>query len=262
MKFKNKETGTIHEVSTEICVGMSFCKDIRCRNCKLNGKADECTKWVLSNPKEAAQLMGYELIPDIKGFRNPRNGEIYDYPVDDCCSSGFCRERGCLDCPIHDNRGTLQCRQFVNQNPARAAQLMGYELITDLPEEPVEPQKEAPEMVSKEGVYNDLIGLEVSLTAASFNAAYGRNPTPDFTVLRKKLTDMKAKYQSNSCPLCRPGGVIYRTVKGKNGGLKGLCGTVDELNFCPGCGKPLNDKGRQIQKKTLDCAAEEAAKLV
>lgn len=195
MKFKNKETGTIREVSLKNPVKSSFCKDIRCRDCKLNGKAEECTKWVLSNPKEAAELMGYEL-------------------------------------------------------------------ITDLSEEPVEPQKEAPETVSKGEVYNDLIGLEVSLTAASFNAAYGRNPTPDFTGLRKKLTDMKAKYQPNSCPLCRPGGVIYRTVKGKNGGLRGLCGTVDELNFCPGCSKPLNDKGRQIQKETLGCAAEEAAKLV
>lgn len=195
-------------------------------------------------------------------FKNKENGEIYDYPVDDCCSSGFCRDRECPACQIYTTRGDLDCYKFVNQNPTLAAQLMGYELITDLPEEPVEPQKEASETVSKEEVYKDLIGLEVSLTAASFNAAYGRNPTPDFTVLRKKLTDMKAKYQPNSCPLCRPGGVIYRTVKGKNGGLKGLCGTVEELNFCPGCGKPLNDKGRQIQKEMLGCAADTAAKLV
>ena len=70
MKFKNKETGAIFDYKNYLFCGQY---DGYCPNCpifsRLEGLAtgrvsDRCDKWVSSHLKEAAELMGYEVIDE------------------------------------------------------------------------------------------------------------------------------------------------------------------------------------------------------
>ena len=64
-------------------------------------------------------------------FRNPKTGEIYWVAWDNCNASGFCSEIDCSECPI--NGMGSNCSAWVNSNPYKAAQLMGYEVVEDEP---------------------------------------------------------------------------------------------------------------------------------
>ena len=65
MKFKDPETGTIF--SDLIGVYQLFCHRHSCKNCKFSNARDTkdgCWGFVYKHPKEAARLMGYEVIED------------------------------------------------------------------------------------------------------------------------------------------------------------------------------------------------------
>lgn len=68
-------------------------------------------------------------------FRNPKNGEIYDLREYCCSSSGFCKNIICSNCKINENRGEKSCREFVINDPYKAAELMGYEVVSITGEE-------------------------------------------------------------------------------------------------------------------------------
>lgn len=69
MKFRNKETGEIFNHYS-----FEFCKenDGNCPNCPIFSKlpkisghvSTKCNKWIVDHPKEAAELMGYELVEE------------------------------------------------------------------------------------------------------------------------------------------------------------------------------------------------------
>ena len=67
----------------------------------------------------------------IAKFRNPKNGEVYEVGKKGCCESGFCTETECLSCSLFCIVGMGVCRDWVIKNPQKAANLMGYELLTD-----------------------------------------------------------------------------------------------------------------------------------
>lgn len=65
MKFKDPETGIIF--SDLIGVYQLFCHRRSCKNCKFSNARDTkdgCWGFVYKHPKEAARLMGYEVIED------------------------------------------------------------------------------------------------------------------------------------------------------------------------------------------------------
>lgn len=69
MKFRNKETGKIYDISKEGFLGSNFCgKYSHCNNCPISEIEKDlsvdspCFDWVKNNPKEAAELMGYEFM--------------------------------------------------------------------------------------------------------------------------------------------------------------------------------------------------------
>lgn len=64
-------------------------------------------------------------------FRNPKSGEVYDFTVRDCATSGFCREISCGKCLIRRRREEMRCSDYVLSHPYTAARLMGYEVIED-----------------------------------------------------------------------------------------------------------------------------------
>lgn len=64
-------------------------------------------------------------------FKNPATGEVYDTSVDDCARSGFCKTTVCRICPIYRIVGNGSCNKWVNANPEKAAELMGYEWLDD-----------------------------------------------------------------------------------------------------------------------------------
>lgn len=72
MKFRNKETGeicTIEEETDKFCV-RNWCRE-ECPIYKAIGDPDKvCTDWAEEHPKEAASIMGYELVEEM-GFDIP-----------------------------------------------------------------------------------------------------------------------------------------------------------------------------------------------
>lgn len=67
MKFRNPKTGEVFEVT--YCCNDMFCKHIDCCDCPIltcRG-VSKCSDWVNEHPREAAALMGYEVVEDSKG---------------------------------------------------------------------------------------------------------------------------------------------------------------------------------------------------
>lgn len=71
MKFWNKETGKIYDISKEGFLGSGFCgKYSSCNNCPISEIEKDlsvdspCFDWVENNPNKAAEIMGYELIEE------------------------------------------------------------------------------------------------------------------------------------------------------------------------------------------------------
>ena len=67
MKFKNPMTGEVYDVQ-DSCCDSGFCRKITsCIDCPIFPIMDirtTCADWVNSHPNKAAELMGYELVPD------------------------------------------------------------------------------------------------------------------------------------------------------------------------------------------------------
>lgn len=67
MKFKNPTTGEVYDVQ-DGCDKSGFCRGIPiCTDCPIFPIKDisiSCADWVNSHPNKAAELMGYELVPD------------------------------------------------------------------------------------------------------------------------------------------------------------------------------------------------------
>ena len=69
MKFRNKKTGEVFNHHSFL-----FCRenDGNCPNCPIFSKlpkisghvSTKCNKWIVDHPKEAAELMGYELVEE------------------------------------------------------------------------------------------------------------------------------------------------------------------------------------------------------
>lgn len=71
MKFRNKETGKIYDILKDGFLASNFCgKYSHCNSCPISGIEKDlsvdspCFDWVKNNPKEAAELMDYELIEE------------------------------------------------------------------------------------------------------------------------------------------------------------------------------------------------------
>lgn len=64
-------------------------------------------------------------------FGNPKNGEVYDVQNDNCNSCGFCEEIDCGECPLLAFTKDCSCSFWINKNPEKAAELMGYEYLPD-----------------------------------------------------------------------------------------------------------------------------------
>lgn len=66
----------------------------------------------------------------IAKFRNPKNGEVYDVKKSDGYWSAFCWDYECdKDCKIKKEVSGESCTNWILNNPKKAAELMGYELI-------------------------------------------------------------------------------------------------------------------------------------
>lgn len=67
-------------------------------------------------------------------FRNRKTREVYfieDGATDGCHESGFCKGISCNECRIKEHTRCMPCAEWVTENPERAAELMGYDLVTD-----------------------------------------------------------------------------------------------------------------------------------
>lgn len=68
-------------------------------------------------------------------FRNKLSGEIYDLAGSDCPNSGFCKNISCRECKISPHtrkvHSPLPCSTWIKSHPKLAAELMGYELLTE-----------------------------------------------------------------------------------------------------------------------------------
>lgn len=64
MKFRNKETGEVYDISKGN-YDSGFCNGCGCVMCPIYPiGAPRCTKWVNEHPNKAAELMGYELVEE------------------------------------------------------------------------------------------------------------------------------------------------------------------------------------------------------
>lgn len=70
-------------------------------------------------------------------FRNKETDKIYDLTDKGAYSSGFCRA-SCQICPIFRHAGN-RCNAWIKENPQEAAELMGYELVSENEYPPVRP---------------------------------------------------------------------------------------------------------------------------
>lgn len=66
--FENLKNGEIIQVSDEVGVDQEFCLGKSCWDCPVidktegGGCIENCTNWVLENPREAGKLMGYRVV--------------------------------------------------------------------------------------------------------------------------------------------------------------------------------------------------------
>ena len=63
MKFRNKETGEVFDVTNGV-PGTGFCIGITCIECPIYRKHPYCKKFINDHPSEAARLMGYEVVEE------------------------------------------------------------------------------------------------------------------------------------------------------------------------------------------------------
>lgn len=99
MKFRNKETGKIFD-----CTSPDFCGKYLgcpCENCPIKWyskfkdlSGDSCAKWVLNHPKEAAELMGYELIEENENKEEAPKNKDNPYWERICAIAKAQRENG------------------------------------------------------------------------------------------------------------------------------------------------------------------------
>lgn len=68
MKFRDKKTGQIYDLSELNAINSGFCADIDCKDCPMHNRQDYadqlCSEWAMLHPEEAAKLMGYEYLGD------------------------------------------------------------------------------------------------------------------------------------------------------------------------------------------------------
>ena len=66
MKFRNKKTGEIYDMTSKDCSGSGFCREISCSDCPIIKRRGDlsCRDWVLTHANMAARLMGYEVVED------------------------------------------------------------------------------------------------------------------------------------------------------------------------------------------------------
>ncbi len=65
-------------------------------------------------------------------FRNPRTGEVL-YNDKNTLFCGKYKDKFCRYCPIGKQKGGRLCTEWVDENPEKAARLMGYEVVEDEP---------------------------------------------------------------------------------------------------------------------------------
>lgn len=66
MKFRNKKTGKIYDMTSKDCSGSGFCREISCSDCPIIKRRGglSCRDWVLTYANMSARLMGYEVVED------------------------------------------------------------------------------------------------------------------------------------------------------------------------------------------------------
>ena len=72
MKFRNHETREVFDV-TDGAPGTGFCFGIRCYECPIRSAHPYCKKFINDHPHEAAALMGYEVVDEMRDkMREPQ----------------------------------------------------------------------------------------------------------------------------------------------------------------------------------------------
>lgn len=101
MKFRDKETGKIYDISNRGFFESDFCKKFSdCFSCPISEIEKDlsvdlpCSYWIENNPKKAAELMGYELIEETE--QKEETKQKTDDPCWDriCAISNQQREKG------------------------------------------------------------------------------------------------------------------------------------------------------------------------
>lgn len=101
MRFRNKETGKIYDILKDGFLASNFCgKYSHCNSCPISGIEKDlsvdspCFDWVKNNPKEAAELMGYELIEEPEHKEETKQKADNPYWDRICAIANQQREKG------------------------------------------------------------------------------------------------------------------------------------------------------------------------
>lgn len=72
MKFRDKKTGQVYDLSELNAMDSGFCYSLDCTNCKIYSYTKNlsgeypCSRWIRENPEKAAELMDYEYLVENK----------------------------------------------------------------------------------------------------------------------------------------------------------------------------------------------------
>lgn len=114
-------------------------------------------------------------------FKNPKTGEIYDVQ-NGCVDSHFCAHIDvCPNCPIHTVSGPLDCPEWVNDNPEKAAELMGYEIV----------REDEPPSMSPGNPENPTRAIAIDFDGTLFKTRWPEILEPNREVIDRALEEQK-----------------------------------------------------------------------
>lgn len=111
-KFRNPKTGEVYDINKSGCYRSGFCRNIECSECPIYARPgmDKCEDYVSNNPKKVAELMGYELVDEVKMPQKP----MKDWTLQEC--RDYCmatRRKHNLLCDLHcDLVQTMICKEL------------------------------------------------------------------------------------------------------------------------------------------------------
>lgn len=137
MKFRNPETGEIF--NSILLARANYCEYPRktCANCSIQKRRDKwCSDWICEHAREAARLMGYEVVEDAaptlkdaidKYLEIKQEEDNMDKPLKDWTLGeikNYCEKHDCTkDCPCSASNGECKinrvnpCEWDLEENP-------------------------------------------------------------------------------------------------------------------------------------------------